>query len=79
MPIGERQIQRYRWEITNRDGFKYTKEGNNKPTYINVPLNGNGDYSIKLSTTDNENNVVSETFNLIVSDPVAIIKQLPDA
>jgi hypothetical protein len=78
MPIGGRKIQHYRWEITSIDGFKYTKEGNGKPTYINVPLNGNGEYLIKLSTTDNENNVVSETFNLTVSDPVAIIKQLPN-
>jgi len=42
-----------------------------------VPLNGNGEYSIKLSTKDNENNVVSETFSVTVSDPVAIIKQTP--
>jgi hypothetical protein len=77
MPTGGRKIQSYRREITSRDGFKYSKEGNGSPTYINVPLNGNGEYLVKLSTSDNENNLVSETFSITVSDPVAIIKQTP--
>jgi PKD repeat protein len=77
MPTGGRKIQTYKWEITGRDGFKYNKEGSGSPTYINVPLNGNGEYTIKLTTTDNENNKVSESFLVMVSDPVAIIKQSP--
>jgi hypothetical protein len=77
MPTGGRRIQSHKWEITNRDGFKFTKDGSNTPGYINVPLNGNGEYLIKLSTTDNENNTVSETFSVTVSDPVAVIKQTP--
>jgi PKD repeat protein len=77
MPTGGRKIQSYKREISNRDGFKFSREGNGNPGYINVPLNGNGEYLIKLSTVDNENNTVSETFSLIVSDPVAVIKQTP--
>jgi PKD repeat protein len=77
MPTGARKIQSHKREITNRDGFKFTKEGGSNPGYINVPLNGNGEYLIKLSTIDNENNTVSETFSVVVSDPVAVIKQAP--
>ena len=77
MPTGGRRILNYRRDITNRDGFKFTKEGDGVPGIINVPLPGNGEYTIKLATTDNENNTVSESFFLMVSDPVAIIKKTP--
>ena len=77
MPTGGRKIQSHRREITNRDGFKFSKEGNGNPGHINVPFNGNGEYIVKLTTTDNENNIVSESFSITVSDPVAIIKQTP--
>jgi PKD repeat protein len=77
MPTGGRRITGHKRDISNRDGFKFTREGNGNPGYINVPLNGNGEYLITLSTTDNENNTVSETFSLTVSDPVAIIKKTP--
>ncbi|GHW02403.1 hypothetical protein AGMMS50249_1890 [candidate division SR1 bacterium] len=77
MPTGGRKIQSYKWDITGSDGFKFTKNGEGSPTYINVPFNGNGEYKVKLTTIDNENNSVSETFIIIVSDPVAVIKQTP--
>ncbi|MDR0368978.1 MAG: hypothetical protein LBH96_00085 [Candidatus Peribacteria bacterium] len=32
---------------------------------------------VKLLTTDNETNHVSETFSITVSDPVAVIKRTP--
>jgi len=32
-----------------------------------------------LTTTDNEANKITENFYILVSDPVAIIKQMPDA
>ncbi|MDR3168340.1 MAG: PKD domain-containing protein [Candidatus Peribacteria bacterium] len=78
MPTGGRRILRHARTITSRDGFKRSREFDGVPRYINVPLNGNGEYLIKLATTDNETNTVSETFSLTVSDPVAIIKQTPD-
>ncbi|MDR0282225.1 MAG: hypothetical protein LBI53_02635 [Candidatus Peribacteria bacterium] len=77
MPTGGRRILSHRREISNREGFRYTKDGGGGPSYINVPLNGNGEYLVKLTTIDNESNNVSETFSVAVSDPVAIIKQTP--
>jgi PKD repeat protein len=77
MPTGGRKIQSHKRDISGSDGFKFSKDGMGNPTYINVPLNGNGQYLVKLSTIDNENNTVSETFSITVSDPVAIIKTTP--
>ncbi|MDD2536947.1 MAG: PKD domain-containing protein [Candidatus Absconditabacteria bacterium] len=78
LPTGGRKIQSHKREITNRDGFRYNREGYGNPGNINVPLNGNGEYIITLSTVDNENNTVKESFSLTVSDPVATIKQSPE-
>jgi hypothetical protein len=40
-------------------------------------LSGNGEFKITLTTVDNENNKVSETFSLYMTDPVTVIKQTP--
>lgn len=79
MPRWERQIMSHKWTITNSAiGFSYSKSGEWAPSYINVPLEWNWEFKVILSTTDNENNTVSETFYLYISDPVTIIKQSPE-
>lgn len=77
MPTWWRKIQSYKWDVTGSDNFKFSKAWDGNPTYVNVALNGNGEYKVKLTTVDNENNSVSETFSIIVSDPVAVVKQTP--
>ena len=77
-PLWGREILSYTWNVTSRDWFKWTKSGDWSPSYINLPLPWQGDYSITLAVTDNEHNVVSETYTLAVSDPVAIVQQNPD-
>ena len=78
MPKWWRKIESHRWIITNSAiWFSKSESGNGSPSYINVPLNGNWEYKVTLSTTDNEKNTVSETFSLIISDPVTVIKQSP--
>ena len=40
-------------------------------------LKDNWEYEVTLTTKDNENNTVSETFKLYISDPVSVIRQTP--
>ena len=79
MPKWWRVIESHKWTITNSAvWFSWSKGWDGMPSYINLPLNGNWEYRVTLSTTDNEGNTVSETFYLYVSDPVTIIKQSPE-
>ena len=75
-----RKILRNRWTITNSSAdFSYdSKYKDGAPTYINVPLKWNWLFKITLTTQDNENNTVSESFDLYMSDPVTIIRQSPE-
>ncbi len=75
-----RKIQKHRWTITNSSmGFSYdSKYIDGKPSYINVPLKWNWLFKVTLTTLDNENNTVSESFDLYMSDPVTIIRQTPE-
>lgn len=66
------------WTITSKDGFYYTKDGDGKPGIMRLILPGQGEYKLDLTTTDNESNNIVETFYILVSDPVAIIKQQPE-
>ena len=77
-PMGGREILAYRRDITSRDGFKWSREGDGKPGYINIPLPWQGEYIVMLTVLDNEKNTISEKFSLSVSDPVAIIQQAPE-
>ncbi len=76
--MGGREILSHSWLITSRDGFKWMKEGDGNPSYINLPLPGQGEYVVTLSVSDNEKNTISEKFSISVSDPVAIIQQSPE-
>ncbi|MHA1692045.1 MAG: hypothetical protein ACTSU7_10465 [Candidatus Heimdallarchaeaceae archaeon] len=76
--MGGRQLLSYEREITSRDGFTYTKLGDGAPGIIRVSLPGQGEFKVSLTTIDNETNRVTETYYLVVSDPVAIIKQSPE-
>lgn len=42
-----------------------------------LPIGNNGLYNVQLSVRDNEGNTVTKDFQLVVSDPVATIKQSP--
>lgn len=78
MPTWWRKILSHRWTITNSsNGFSYSKSWEWAPWYITVKLEWNGEFKVTLSTKDNENNSVSETFSLFMSDPVTVIKQTP--
>ena len=75
-----RKILKHRRTITNSSaGFSYdSKYIDGSPSYINVPLNWNWLFKVTLTTVDNENNTVSESFDLYMSDPVTVIRQTPE-
>ena len=77
-PMWWREILYHKRSINSRDGFKWGKEGDGSPSYINVPLPGQGEYTVALTVSDNEKNTISEHFNISISDPVAIIQQTPE-
>jgi hypothetical protein len=37
-----------------------------------------GEYTVAMTTTDNQNNALTEKFALSISDPVSIINQTPE-
>ena len=77
MPRWWRAILSHKWEISFGWSVIYSRSWEGTPSYINVPLDGNGEFKITLTTLDNENNKVSETFSLYMTDPVTVIKQTP--
>ena len=79
MPRENRKILSHTWEIKNDNSwFSYSESNSWKPSYMKpVVLKDNWIYNVTLTTRDNENNTVSETFKLYISDPVSVIKQNP--
>ena len=78
LPMGWRQILAHNRLVTSKDGFSYTKDGDGKPSLMRLVLPGQWEYKLALTTTDNEANKITENYYILVSDPVAIIKQLPE-
>ncbi|MCX6825204.1 MAG: PKD domain-containing protein [candidate division SR1 bacterium] len=78
LPMGGRQIISHNWTITSQAGFNFTQNGDGKPGVMRLVLPGQGEYKLALTTIDNEANKITDNFYLIVSDPVAIIKQMPE-
>lgn len=78
MPMGGREILSHKWDITGSDGFRFSRSGEGIPGYFNLPLPGQGQYKITLTVSDNEKNQISESFSIMISDPVAILRQSPE-
>lgn len=78
-PKWGREITKHRRDINGANGFRFqSEEFPTKPGSLTVPLPNNGAYTINLTITDNENNVITKSYLLAVSDPIAIIKQTPE-
>ena len=74
-----RQITSHYRSIDGTNGFHYKSEVfPTKPWSITVKIPNNGAYTVKLTITDNENNITTKDYLLAVSDPIAIIKQTPE-
>ena len=78
IPIWERQILHHSWKIEWWNWFSLKKEWDNEPGVIKVYLQNEWEYKVTLKTKDNEWNEISETYSIVLADPVAILKQSPD-
>ena len=78
IPIWWRQVLSHVRNITSNDGFKFIKEWLWTPWIIKVILPKEWEYKANLTTYDNESNSISEEYFLLISDPVATIKQSPE-
>lgn len=76
-PLGGRQILSHEWTIQGDGRFSQTSSANTTPSVYQLALQNNGLYTVTLTVRDNEGNTISKTFQLVVSDPVATIKQSP--
>ena len=72
-PTWWRQILTSTWEITWPDDFYHENIVDWEPWTFTLDLPNQWEYSVSLTVEDNQNNVVSEEYSLIVSDPVAQI------
>lgn len=78
LPMWGRQIMSHVWNITSKDWFSFYRENEWKPGLMRVSLPSFGEYSVQLTTIDNESNKVTEKYTLSVADPIAIIKEIPE-
>ncbi len=78
LPMWGRQILSHTWSVSSKEWFTYSKDGDGKPWVMRLVLPWQWEYKLMLTTTDNEANKITETFYILVSDPVAIIKQMPE-
>lgn len=79
-PLWWRVIQRHGWKIVapdiNQTIFETSASGT--PGYIRQKFTSKGLYNVTLSTVDNENNLVSKTYSIIIADPIAAIRITPE-
>ncbi len=77
-PNWARTIVSHVREITNNQRYLFKQSWDGTPRELNHVFPQQWIYKIKLEVTDNENNKINKTFQISVSDPVAIIKVKPE-
>lgn len=78
LPMWGRQILSHNRTVTSKEWFSYSKDGDGKPAVMRLVLPGQGEYKLAITTVDNEANKIVENYYVLISDPVAIIKQMPE-
>lgn len=77
-PLWWRKIISHKWTIKGSNWFSYTKNWDWNPGSFRLKLSWEWEYDITLAIQDNEWNEISQTYKLIVSDPIATIKFSPE-
>ncbi|MEF2176130.1 MAG: PKD domain-containing protein [Candidatus Absconditabacteria bacterium] len=77
VPLGKRKITSYKREIKSGDSFDIQDKNNGNPAPFRAKLRSEGRYNVTLTIRDNENNVVSKSYQITISDPIATIKANP--
>lgn len=74
-----RTIIQHRRQIVwwNNNTFTFNKVDQGNPEVVRVALPDQWEYKVRLTTFDNQNNEITEEFSIVISDPVALIKQIP--
>lgn len=78
-PTGWRKIKSHRWVIIDSSWkvlYNYNFEW--APQTVDVKLGWIGTYKVQLHILDNLNQSVYEEYNIVLSDPVTIIKSSPE-
>lgn len=78
-PLGGRTIVEYAWQIVDENDARFVirRSGSGHPDQFVQEFPRNGLYRVTLQVRDNENNAISATYRVSVSDPVAIIRMSP--
>ena len=79
IPLWWREIKTHNRKIEGWNGFSFKKNWEGIPWIIKVVLPNEWEYKVTLTTRDNEWNEISETYSIVLADPVAIIKDSPEA
>lgn len=78
-PMGARQILSHTWRITSsNNAYSYVETFQGAPGELSHTFPQQWTYKLQLETIDNENNRAVASFDVSVSDPVAIIKAKPE-
>lgn len=79
-PVWGRKILSYTWTVMAQNDAKFIikRAGEGSPDQFTQDFPRNGLYKITLAVVDNEDNTVTETYQVSVSDPVATIKFTPE-
>ena len=69
----------YAWQIVDENDARFVirRSGSGHPDQFVQEFPRNGLYRVTLQVRDNENNAISATYRVSVSDPVAIIRMSP--
>lgn len=78
VPLWKRKITSYKREIKSWDSFDIQDKNNWNPAPFRAKLRTEWRYTVTLTIRDNENNVVSKSYQITISDPIATIKANPD-
>lgn len=73
-----RILTNHRRDITWPGWFQATRAAEGVPSTLRIVLPDQWEYSVTLTVFDNQNNQLSEKFSIAISDPVSIIKQVPE-
>jgi len=76
-PTWWRTIKKHEWHVYGWEWYDYKYWLDWNPWGITVSFPWNWQYTIALTIVDNENNQITRSYGIIVSDPVSSLKLSP--
>lgn len=78
VPTGWRTIEQHSRKVSQWSKILYERTNDGRPGTTTVKLDGEGQFTVTLTVIDNQSNSLTETYRIIVSDPLSIIKTTPE-